>query len=79
MTRLVFNPKDDSLLEPNFDDNQKIEPGWYCPIVPMVLVNGAEGIGTGWSTKLPNYDVREVVANLKRMLCDEDPVYMVSS
>lgn len=77
MTRLVFNPKDDSLLEPNFDDNQKIEPVWYCPIVPMVLVNGAEGIGTGWSTKLPNYDVREVVANLKRMLCDEDPVYMM--
>lgn len=46
---------------------------------PMVLVNGAEGIGTGWSTKLPNYDVREIIANIKRMLDGEDPLPMVPS
>jgi DNA topoisomerase-2 len=40
------------------DDNQKIEPEWYMPIIPMVLVNGADGIGTGWSTKVPNYNPR---------------------
>ena len=32
------------------------------PIIPMVLVNGAEGIGTGWSSKVPNYDPREIIA-----------------
>ncbi|CAC5368042.1 TOP2 [Mytilus coruscus] len=77
MTRLVFHPNDDALLESNFDDNQKIEPVWYCPVVPTVLINGAEGIGTGWSTKIPNYDVREVVANCKRLLYDEDPIPMI--
>ena len=43
----------------------------------MVLVNGAEGIGTGWSTKVPNYDVREVSLNLRRMLEGEEPSDMV--
>ena len=44
----------------------------------MVLVNGADGIGTGWSTKIPNYDIREIVANLKRLLDGLDPEPMVS-
>lgn len=74
---MLFNVNDDPLLNSNFDDNLKIEPDWYCPIIPMVLVNGAEGIGTGWSTKLPNYDVREIIANIKRMLDGEDPLPMV--
>lgn len=75
----MFNPNDDALLTDLYDDNQKIEPEWYCPIIPMVLVNGAEGIGTGWSTKIPNYDVREIVANIQRMLDGEEPLPMVSS
>ena len=37
-------------------------------MLPLVLVNGAEGIGTGWSTTIPNYNPRDVVANLKALL-----------
>lgn len=40
----------------------------YMPILPMVLVNGAEGIGTGWSTSIPNYSPRDIVANLTALL-----------
>lgn len=43
----------------------------------MVLVNGAEGIGTGWMTKIPNYNPREIVKNLRLMLNDEEPKPMV--
>ena len=43
----------------------------------MVLVNGAEGIGTGWACKIPNYDVREIVNNIYRMLSHQDPLPMV--
>lgn len=70
---------DDNLLKFQFDDNQKIEPEWYCPIVPTVLINGAEGIGTGWSTKLPNFDTREIVANIKRMIDGLEPLEMVNT
>ncbi|KAK7113702.1 DNA topoisomerase 2-alpha-like isoform X1 [Littorina saxatilis] len=77
LARHIINAKDDALLRHLYDDNQKIEPEWYCPILPMVLINGADGIGTGWSTKIPNYDIREVVANLRRMLDGLDPLPMM--
>ncbi|XP_021370186.1 DNA topoisomerase 2-alpha-like isoform X2 [Mizuhopecten yessoensis] len=79
MAKLAFNPKDEPLLEHLFDDNQKIEPFWYCPILPMVLVNGAEGIGTGWSTKVANYDPREIIANIKRLMDNDEPLPMIPS
>jgi DNA topoisomerase-2 len=77
LSRLLFNVNDDPLLKFLFDDNLRIEPEWYCPILPMVLVNGAEGIGTGWSTKIPNYRVREICANIERMLDGLAPLPMV--
>ena len=72
LIRNIFNENDDNILDYLLDDNQKIEPEWYMPILPMVLVNGAEGIGTGWSTKVPNYNPRELVKNIKKMLNGED-------
>ena len=73
LTRLIFHPHDDAILEYLEDDGQKIEPKWYLPILPMVLVNGAEGIGTGWSSSVPNYNPREIVQNLRRMMDDDAP------
>lgn len=52
LTRLIFHPLDDPLLQNQVEDNQKIEPVFYIPVIPMVLINGCEGIGTGWSTKV---------------------------
>lgn len=68
---------DSNLLKFLYDDNQKVEPEWYIPIIPMVLVNGAEGIGTGWACKIPNYDVREIVNNINRMLSHQEALQMV--
>lgn len=76
LTRLIFHPLDDPLLEMQYEDNQKIEPLWYLPIIPMVLVNGAEGIGTGWSTKIPLHNPRDVISNLRRMLAGDEPKIM---
>lgn len=70
LTRMIFHPHDDPLLKHEYDDNQKIEPVWYIPIIPMVLVNGADGIGTGWMTKIPNYNPREIVKNIRALLDD---------
>ncbi|KAJ4798339.1 DNA topoisomerase 2 [Rhynchospora pubera] len=80
LTRFLFLKDDDILLEYQTEDGQPIEPVWYMPIIPMVLVNGSEGIGTGWSTFVPNYDPKDIIANVKRLLNDEpmkpmDPWY----
>ncbi|KHJ48124.1 DNA gyrase/topoisomerase IV, A subunit [Trichuris suis] len=76
VTRALFNPADEACLNYLFDDNQKIEPEWYCPILPTVLVNGAEGIGTAWSTKVPNFNPRDLVENLRRLIRDEPLIPM---
>jgi len=49
ITRMVYHAADDPLLTYLKDDDTPIEPEWYMPVVPMVLINGAEGIGTGES------------------------------
>lgn len=73
LARLIFHPADDPLLNYEVDDGQKIEPQWYMPIIPMVLVNGADGIGTGWSTKIYNHNPRDIITNVRRMLANEEP------
>ncbi|CAG0893186.1 unnamed protein product [Cyprideis torosa] len=77
LAKNIFHPHDAPLLNYLKDDNLRIEPEWYCPIIPMVLVNGADGIGTGWMTKIPNYNPREIVANIRRMMDDEEPLPMI--
>jgi len=38
----------------------------------MVLVNGAEGIGTGWSTNIPSYNPEVLIANIRHLIRDEE-------
>ncbi|OXB63294.1 UNVERIFIED_CONTAM: hypothetical protein H355_011478, partial [Colinus virginianus] len=79
LARLLFPPMDDNVLRFLYDDNQRVEPEWYMPIIPMVLINGAEGIGTGWSCKIPNFDIRETVNNIRRLMDGEEPLPMLPS
>lgn len=72
LTRLIFKEEDDHVLKYLEDENISVEPEWYLPIIPMILVNGAEGIGTGWSTSIPCYDPRDLAENIKRKLNGED-------
>jgi hypothetical protein len=77
ITRFIFHPDDDPLLEYLEDDGQRIEPEYYVPIIPMALVNGSEGIGTGWSSSVPTYNPREIINNLRLMIEGETPREMV--
>ena len=61
LTRKMFNIHDDHVYNYLDDDGQKIEPEAYCPILPMVLINGSEGIGTGFSSKIPKYNPNDLV------------------
>lgn len=66
--RKLFHASDEPLLKYNTDDDKEIEPEMYVPIIPMILVNGSEGIGTGWSSSIPNYHPEEIVENIKRKM-----------
>ena len=62
--RALFPKADDAILEHHEVDGEKIEPKTYAPLLPMVLVNGAQGTGTGHACLIMSYnpkDVREAV------------------
>lgn len=61
ITKHIFNKKDNNILDFLEEDGFVIEPDTYKPIIPMILVNGSEGIGTGWSTNIPKYNPKDVV------------------
>ena len=58
-------PVDDfDVLKYRDDDGLSVEPEWYAPVLPMLLVNGSRGIGTGYSTYIPPCDPKVI----KKML-----------
>ena len=67
-TRYLFPEHDDVLLEHLEDDGQIIEPKFYCPIIPLLLVNGSHGIGTGWSTSIPCHSPLSVIDYVRAKL-----------
>lgn len=76
LTSNVIHKDDSALLTYNEDDGQLVEPVSYIPTIPMVLVNGAEGIGTGYSTLVPQYNPEEIVANLRALMNNEEMTEM---
>ena len=68
LTRQIYINKDESVLEYNIEEGDVVEPVSYYPIIPMILVNGAEGIGTGFSTDIPPHNPIEIMSNIKEVL-----------
>lgn len=72
VSRVIFDPLDNDVLNYLDDDGQSIEPEWYVPTIPMALVNGSDGIGTGWSSSIPNYNPLDIIRNLRQKLSSEE-------
>lgn len=68
----LFKKADMQVLKYLEDDGQSVEPEWYCPILPLALINGANGIGTGFSTQLPNYNPLDVLSNVRACMRGEE-------
>lgn len=70
--KILFNEYDNKILNYIIDEGKSIEPDFYVPIVPMILVNGASGVGTGWSTDIPSFNLDTIIENIRILLDDED-------
>jgi DNA topoisomerase-2 len=68
ITRSIFQHVDDNVLEYLNDDGLSVEPIYYAPIIPMVLVNGSKGIGTGFSTDIMCYNPLQIIEYLHNKL-----------
>jgi len=68
ITKKLYNPDDNQVLNYLDDDGTPVEPEYYVPIIPMILVNGSKGIGTGFSTDIMCYNPSEIIHYLKDKL-----------
>jgi DNA topoisomerase-2 len=66
--RSLFDVRDDPVLNYLDDDGKPIEPEYYVPVLPTVLINGTEGIGTGFSSSVPSFNPNDVRENILRAL-----------
>lgn len=65
VTDKLFDKLDSPLLKYCDDDGMPVEPVYYVPTLPMLLINGSSGIGTGWSTEIPSFNAVDIVENIK--------------
>tara|TARA_Y100000389_G_scaffold204951_1_gene261172 strand:+ start:20579 stop:24004 length:3426 start_codon:yes stop_codon:yes gene_type:complete len=72
ITRFIFSELDDHILDYINDDGDYVEPIYYVPIIPMILVNGTKGIGTGFSTDIMSYNPIMIIEYLEYLLNNVD-------
>lgn len=69
LTEYIFREEDEPLLKQVNDDGDLVQPEFYVPIIPMILVNGCNaGIGTGWSCNIPCFNPLEIIEGIKDWL-----------
>jgi DNA topoisomerase-2 len=73
LTRRLFPEADDAVLTYLDDDGTLVEPEYYVPILPFVLLNGVSGIGTGFSCSIPAVSPKQIVRYLRRKLTVVEP------
>jgi hypothetical protein len=76
LTPLLFREEDDVLLEYVVDDGDVLEPKFYIPILPTILINGCTAIGTGWSSNIPCYNPKDIINCVKIWLENEGDVFI---
>ena len=64
LLRGIYPVEDEPILEHIDDENEVVEPHVYYPIIPMILVNGTAGIGTGYSSTIPLYNPKDLIENM---------------
>ena len=70
ITRHIYPTGDFPVLDYINDDGIEVEPKYYVPIIPMILVNGSIGIGTGFSTNIPCFNPKDIIQQMLNKLND---------
>lgn len=77
ITSKLFLKEDIAILPERFEEGSRVEPDFYVPVIPVILVNGAIGIGTGYSTTVPSFNPEDIISNMIRVAKNLPQVEMV--
>lgn len=64
---LLFDDMNQVEMIPNYDE-KVMEPLSFHPKLPLMLLNGAEGIGTGFSSVIPSFHHKDIVDSIVHMI-----------
>lgn len=70
--RIIY--KDFDLLEFKEEEGEKIEPTYFLPIIPTILINGGSGIAVGFASNILNRNVLDVISECEKYLKGKDPI-----
>lgn len=74
LTRFIYRSEDDPYLPDRIEEGMIIEKQYYLPIIPIILVNGCYGIGTGSSSFIPMYNVLELISWIEIWLSEKGKI-----
>jgi DNA topoisomerase-2 len=63
---------DSDVLDYVNDDGVIVEPKFFAPIIPLILINGSSGIGTGFSSDVPKYKTSDVIDMTRSRIKSEE-------
>jgi DNA topoisomerase-2 len=69
--RLIY--KDFDLLMYKEEEGEQIEPRYFLPIVPAVLLNGSSGIAVGFASNILNRDIKSIIDACIKVLNGKNP------
>tara|TARA_Y100000816_G_C26108168_1_gene589803 strand:- start:685 stop:4134 length:3450 start_codon:yes stop_codon:yes gene_type:complete len=72
ITEKIFRPEDMPVLNYLDDDGFSVEPEFYKPIIPFVLINGGKGIGTGFAYDSVSYNPTDIISYITKKLHGEN-------
>ncbi len=72
ISEYIFRKEDEPLYEVVNEDGKEVEYRFYMPILPMVLINGASGMASGWSTEIPCFNPHDIINWINHYLAAPD-------
>ena len=68
ISKKLFLPIDNEIIEKQFFEGQYIEPKFLIPIFPILFLNGSSGMSTGFSNQIYPRNPVEVIEYIKKKL-----------
>lgn len=63
-----FNKEDFNIVERQYFEGEWIEPQFFVPVLPVILLNGSEGLSTGFSQKILPRNPKDILKYIKAKL-----------
>jgi DNA topoisomerase-2 len=68
----IFRKEDEFVYTHVVENDIPIEYEQFMPVVPLALINGVEGLGCGWSTKIPNHNPLDILRYVRTWVTSKE-------